>query len=105
MKMIHDVSLEFSVKVIVSSSEEGTISCSVMIVIYALEDIRVVFIEAVYLLFKGCSQQLSHFAFRLHALLIEFFRFHVLLVELLSRNIGQFFVKLNLIIVVQKSIN
>jgi hypothetical protein len=65
MIVVHDVLFHLGVVLVVPPAIEGTIAYRVMCVIYALEEVSIILIEAVTFFLEGGTQQFSYFALAL----------------------------------------
>ena len=85
VEVVADIRTHFEIEVIVTTSEEGTVTHGVVSVVYCLKDVCIVFIEGVYLFFKRSLEQLPDFPLRLETLLQQLLRLHIFLMHLLPQ--------------------
>ena len=65
VEVVADIRTHFEIEVIVTTSEQGTVTHGIVRVVDCLKDICIVFIEGIYLFFKCCLEQLPDFPLRL----------------------------------------
>ena len=64
VEVVTDIETHFQTELIVTTSEEGTVTHGVVGVVDCFKDVCIVFIEGIYLFFKRSLEQLPDFPLR-----------------------------------------